>query len=871
MKYINKKIAVFITLVFLLGLMLTACSGGKIAIDENGLASWKPVRGATQYSYEICDSEYVTLGALLTTETSVQLPEGFCVHVTPILDNGKRGTTMISDYYGEPKTYSELDVDEYTDVYIDSTIPENEDTDKDLLRIDPDFTLSWDDVSTWNIIENIRKDTVVTGEDGTISFTADGPNGNPIRFVGTGIELGEGCLTFEPGGMLTSLDSIGRICYVQHVVLENPDPENNAYDCSGGYTFNDNVSVESIDSLYFCRASGRHVVSSEPMPTMWTQPNMVHWGASSYNSCAFTLSEFTVGYDETTYSTPIKQIYMDTYLGYAKIYFEGQKYDPRQEVFDLDEQQFYFNMVIQPDVQDIAPETDIEECLGRGNYARSAIDGIETDCGKITIGNLLDADGIPVDKNNTIVTEDHRLEVDIAGNTYLLALPMAKQAAEDVKTLYDLGSIPIPEAIGEINALVIPIMWQDQPENATDAELNYFRKMLGRVADMDGTSKEYANDEFAFSKYFDLASYGNLKITSFMTDWYQAPHDFSAMKETFINDANDTIPEEVEQWLYATYKDMDWSQFDKDGDGNFDSVILLNAGRDDDFSYYQTSYEGGLYFSGTFNAEDVGTAKKPKINGFISVNIARIEEGGSVIVHEFGHNLGLIDYYDVTYSGINAVGTYDMQSDNMGDWNAFSKYCVGWLNPTVVDDLASGESIDISIGSMTITGDAIVIPAAGETHQGPLNEYMLIDLFTDDGLYESSAGMYNLSNTAGVRIYHVNASMMDVGKIINAFGSEGESFISQAFVNAYNTTGEYHLELLQKGGKNTFTKPDSRMTISKQDLFYSGDTFDAANYSEFLNDGLMDSGKEFGYTIKVMNIQKDENGEYTANIRITRK
>ena len=226
-----------------------------------------------------------------------------------------------------------------------------------------------------------------------------------------------------------------------------------------------------------------------------------------------------------------------------------------------------------------------------------------------------------------------------------------------------------------------------------------------------------------------------------------------------------------------------------------------------------------------------------------------------MIVHEFGHNLGLIDYYDVTYAGINAIGNYDMQSDNSGDWNAFSKYCVGWLSSTVVEGLESGESIDISIGSMTTTGDAIVIPASGETHQGPFNEYMLVDLFTDDGLYESSAGMYGLSDTAGVRIYYVNALMVDMGKIINS----------------YNQSGEYHLELLQKGGKNTFTKPNSRMTISKQDLFYSGDTFDAVNYTEFLNDGLMDSGKEFGYTIEVMSIQKDANGEYTANIRIIRK
>ena len=352
-KTLRRKMVIFV-LIILSVLVFTACSKtAKINVDENGVASWKPVKGAVQYEYEICDVENTTMGTMYTTETSIQLPEGFCVHVRPVMSDGKKKDTMISEYYGEPKNYIELLQNG------DLEAPLTEDN-SDGFRIEQEFTVLLEDVSIWNIVENIQKDTVKTDTDGTLAFSSKGPDGKLIRFVGTGVKFEEGCLIFEPGSMLTSLDSIGRICYMQHTVFENSDPDNNSFDCSGGYTFSDSVSVESIDDLYFCRASGRYVYDTAPMGTMCTQPNMVHWGASDYNTGTFSLSELTVGYDDAMYSTPIKQIYLNVINGNAKIYFEGQRYDVSKEVFDLDTQQYYFDMVIQPDIKDLDPKSNVE-------------------------------------------------------------------------------------------------------------------------------------------------------------------------------------------------------------------------------------------------------------------------------------------------------------------------------------------------------------------------------------------------------------------------------------------------------------------------------------------------------------------------------
>ena len=70
------------------------------------------------------------------------------------------------------------------------------------------------------------------------------------------------------------------------------------------------------------------------------------------------------------------------------------------------------------------------------------------------------------------------------------------------------------------------------------------------------------------------------------------------------------------------------------------------------------------------------------------------ENGGlGVFAHEYGHDLGLPDQYDTTYTGENSVGFWSLMSsgswlgtgknaigDLPGDMNAWDKLQLGWLN-----------------------------------------------------------------------------------------------------------------------------------------------------------------------------------------------
>ena len=886
----KRKLIALIALI-LITLLLTACGGSvSITVDENGVASWEPIRGAVEYEYSIVDAEYVADGEHRTTETSVQLPEGMSLHMRPIMKNGKAGTWSISDYYGTPQTHArpeEPDITEEDPVQVpeedhaevpeENTVPEDNFAPEEIgaykeNQIERFFTTTKDQMSDYEVIANIRHDTVQTQADGSVTFEADGPHGTPIRFVGIGVTVGDGTLTFAPGGRIVSLDSIGRICYVDWNACEVGDSEN-AMAFMGAYTFSDATSVSGADELYFARGAGVYVgdgAAMDFMSVMWQQGNMFAYAASNYNRDAFTLDSLTIGYDTATFCTPIKEIFLVT-DNYGT-YFEGELYDPGKEVFDFEAQIYAFHLAIRPELLDIEEGADVDLILGGMDYARSVVDDLPTNSGKFTIGDLLDAEGNAVDKQNASVEVGSSLEIGIQGRTYRLTLPVAQRKA-GLSTVADIDPFPIPNLTGELNALVIPIAWRDQPENATDTQLDVFRGHLGRTADLGGTATDYSGNDYTLSRYFDLASYGKLSITSYMTDWYPAPYDFAEMRNQAANDT--AFIREVTDWLYSTYPNTDWTAFDRDQDGCFDAVFLLNAGTDDDDMYMMTSWEGGLFTYPGLDPSRVGTPERPAINGVSAIHMGLMTGDGNVVVHEFGHALGLIDYYDVTYSGIDAVGSYDMQSANMGDWNAYSKYTVGWLEPTVVKDLAKGESVEITIGSMTKTGDAIAIPAAGQPHDGPFGEYILVDLYTDEGLYEPYGKNYGLDGVAGVRIYHVNAEMIETEDYSSAetepYYKERTTVITQSAVNAYNAGGKYHIELLQNGGRNTFTAGNARTQVNAGDLFYAGDSFAAEDYASFLRDGKMDNNVPFGYEIEIVSIEKDANGEYRATIRITRQ
>ena len=722
-----------------------------------------------------------------------------------------------------------------------------------------------------DLVEGIDRSSIVTEGNKTF-FSVNMCDGAVVRFEGKNIEIVDEGIKMNGFSEITSLDAIGKIYgYFPTLCSTQPYEAQDWFTVGYGYTYSDTKnSVDNAESVHTWGVKGFDVTDMNGeniLDVVVYEPNFVYVCSSEYNIGSYVLSNLLVCYDPTEKITGINAAKLNA--DFASVYLEGEKYDASiEQSADLENGNINFYLVLEPDTE----VADINADHLAINYVPSEF---------FKVGALKDANGNELDKKNAIITNGCSLDVTIGD--YMVQVPLETvEQYTGAKTMHDLVPYAYSEAVGDLNTLVVPVIWADQTHMANEDTLQFFRAGMGRIIDEKGNVTDYSDttdEQFSLSEYFDIASYGKMKITSFITDWYYSTENFA---DVYSVSPDETYANNIMDWVRETYPDMDFSKYDKDGNGYVDSMIILNAGVRESDDIFIIAYEGAINYRHSYYGDLAGTQDAPRVNTYSTVGYKWLEKDYATIIHEFSHGFGLIDYYDVNYSGIDAVGSFDMQSASVGDWNCYSKLAVGWMEPQVVEGLTSGQSVEYTIGSSALVGDVILIPAKGKTYDGPFGEYIMIDLFTDDGVNEFDASLankgFNLENAAGVRISHVNAAMEKrtntVASVYNESGNQEYTIGTIHFANDYrnDAMGRYNVEVIQSGGKNTFTDLKKLDTLlSKDDFFYAGDKFDVADYKEFFYEGLMDDGSEFGYIVEILSIGTNNSGEKTATIRVTAK
>lgn len=755
-----------------------------------------------------------------------------------------------------------------------------------LLQMYPVFTSELEDLRTLGEKKmeeegSIRSDIIVGIDFSSIQTKGDTTffqsvmsNGEAIRFEGKDISIDENGITMNPNSTITSLDSLGKI-YLYGAQVQNAENyqlnESGRFDTNitvgYGYTYSkEKTSVDSAEEVHTFGYASNSLLdfdSGYELSMAEMEPNFVYILAESTKEESFVLTSLTVGYNPNEKVTAISNIMLNTH--FTSAYLSGELYNkdlenPNDETYD-------FYLVLKPDTDVTEVQTDDSHiCNNQVCFVPKKF---------YSIGDLKDASGNVLDKDTATIQAGSTLDITIGDYSLELELPVVEQY-KTASTMNDLLPYAFKEAVGEYKSLVVPVVWKDQPEMATQENLELYKKTLGRIMDENGNViEDYAGEptDLSFSGYYDLASYGKLEMKSFITDWYEVDMSFEEFQS---DDVDVTYAEEILKWVKETYPNLDMSQFDTDGNGYIDSMIIINAGKDETATEYgMASYSGALLVRRTAYGDYANTPEDPAINTFASINHSFIEnEGAKVLIHEVAHNFGIVDYYDTSYSGIDAVGGFDMQSENVGDFNAYSKMALGWMTPQVVTGLSSGQSVELTLNALAIKEDAIVIPAKGEEYEGPFSEYIMIDLWSDLGVNQYGSKSFGLDGVTGVRISHVDARMEYRNEEVESkvFENEVKNYEIGTihYSNDYNKKGFYNIEVIQSGKKNTFTNLSNPIThFCKDDFFYVGDTFTVEEYSDFFYNGKMDDGKDFGYRIEIVDIAENAEGNPIATIRIT--
>lgn len=243
---------------------------------------------------------------------------------------------------------------------------------------------------------------------------------------------------------------------------------------------------------------------------------------------------------------------------------------------------------------------------------------------------------------------------------------------------------------GSARVLALRVSFPDR-QFAEDDTLEALRALIGGedAAPSSAASFPYEN----LSAYYARASYGKLSIGGRAVD-YRAQHE----RSFYTNDVESLFVEA----LAALDGNLDFADFDGNGDGYIDAVYLHFAGNDEGW--------GSTWWSNErrYDGPEALFDGKRLCNIVMLHTPSADPAAAATMIHETGHVLGLPDYYSYaaqmgSSSARTGILTFDMMMNNCGDHNGFSKWMLGWLDSDdVVRVVANDQGIVVKRGSTEV-------------------------------------------------------------------------------------------------------------------------------------------------------------------------
>ncbi len=428
------------------------------------------------------------------------------------------------------------------------------------------------------------------------------------------------------------------------------------------------------------------------------------------------------------------------------------------------------------------------------------------------------------------------------------------------KSAYNIDSVV---STGDQNILVIPVKIKNTT-NATAANKTKIEKAFFGTASDTGWQ--------SLKTYFYYASYGKLSISGVVSDWYDCGYTRSDLStDTYMA----TLVDNATSWYKSTYN-TNCVEFDKDSNGWIDCVCLIYS----DSTYTTTENnqnKRNLWAYTYWQQQDNKNKSNPMANTYMWASYNFMNEASSIsidahtYIHEFGHCLGLNDYYNYdSSSNYAAAGGFDMQDMNVGDHNPFSKMALGWATPYVVTG-----STSITLRPTANYGDMILLNS--NWNGSAFDEYILMEFYSPlgmnqfDSTHKTYSGYPQGPQTYGVRLYHIDARLYtfssSTGKPLESIGYADSMSSNYSYeVAANNTTSgdsDYstsvdeaknfkQVHLISASGVNTVASGDY---LSSSDLFISGKSFSMSSFSSFfVNSGKFNDKTSMSYKVTFSNL-----------------
>lgn len=248
---------------------------------------------------------------------------------------------------------------------------------------------------------------------------------------------------------------------------------------------------------------------------------------------------------------------------------------------------------------------------------------------------------------------------------------------------------------GKSKSLVFIIEFSDTKFTSIDNPKDYYHRMLNERGftwnnGANGSAMDFYDHSSNYLFDHEFVVVGPITLDHEAT-WYGSDSPSQdANAGLMVADACKKVDDEI-----------DFSEYDYDNDGYVDNIYLFYAG------IGQATHPNAVEYIWPHSADldedwDIHIEHDgKKIRHYATSNELRYTNDGSLVplgigvfVHEFGHVLGLMDHYDISYNPFNYnIGTWDTMAsgsynDNMNCpplFSAFERGELGWLDYTMLD------------------------------------------------------------------------------------------------------------------------------------------------------------------------------------------
>lgn len=451
---------------------------------------------------------------------------------------------------------------------------------------------------------------------------------------------------------------------------------------------------------------------------------------------------------------------------------------------------------------------------------------------------------------------------------------------------------------GQPKLLIIPVWFTDSDTYIKAANKDNVRSDI--AAAYLGSSSDTGWESVA--SFYEKESAGRVQLTGTVSDWYECNKASTYYyQESDDEDEAGKVPTLVDSavdWYFKNHKSESRKDYDTDGNGYLDGVMLIYGAPDygsmpvgdpyepdnDNMWAYcfwtgensnKTTPNPNVFFWASYDfMYDSSTARsRTGKSNYGGGNCSHCVIDSHTFTHEMGHVFGADDYYDYS-SQYCPAGGFSMQDMNVGGHDPYTAMAYGWADPFIPT-----ESCQIDLHPFQSTKELILLTPSWNAYDSPFDEYLLLELYTPTGLnkfdsdYVYQNGYPQGPKQAGIRLWHVdarlahyigndrfdsnltsNVALDSVGHAMsNTYYKSPDSTYSNNYISILGKSyADYNILQLIRDSSNATYKPGYSDYLTANYLFVNNESFSMSKYAgQFKNSGKLNSNQNLGWSFSV--------------------